>query len=245
MKIKMKKRRLDVVLLEKGIAETRAKAQAIIIGRNAIVNNQLQFSPGFLVAENDLVEIKDKNPYVSRAGLKLKFALDTFKVDVRGIICLDVGASTGGFTDCMLQNGAFKIYAVDVGSKQLHYKLRKDKRVVNIENMNFRYFDKSLLEDSINVVTVDVSFISLDKILPVVYESILKNGIVLAMVKPQFELDPYEILKGVVKCENLRQKAINKIKKVAINLGFKIISEVDSNLRGHKGNLEHFVLLQK
>jgi 23S rRNA (cytidine1920-2'-O)/16S rRNA (cytidine1409-2'-O)-methyltransferase len=245
MNLKITKRRLDIVLFEKGFAETRTKAQAIIIGRNAIVNNQVQFNPGFLVAENDLVEIKSKNPYVSRAGVKLKFALDTFGIDVRGVVCLDVGASTGGFTDCMLQCGAFKIYAVDVGSKQLHYKLRKDKRVVNIENVNFRYFDKSLLKDSINVVTIDVSFISLDKILPVVYESILKNGVVLAMVKPQFELEPYEVVKGVVRCESLRQKAINKIKKVATNLGFKIISEIASNLRGRKGNLEHFVLLEK
>jgi len=245
MKIKKIKKRLDVVLFEKKFVNTRAKAQAFIISKNVIVNNQVQFKPGFLVTENDLVEIKKNNPYVSRSGLKLKFALDTFEIDLRGVVCLDIGASTGGFTDCMLQKGAFKIYAVDVGSKQLHYKLRQDERVVNIEKMNFRYFDKFLLKDSVNFATIDVSFISLDKILPVVHENILKNGLVLAMVKPQFELEPYEVGKGVVKCERLRQKAIDKIKRVAKNLGFKIISEVASNLKGHKGNLEHFILLKK
>jgi 23S rRNA (cytidine1920-2'-O)/16S rRNA (cytidine1409-2'-O)-methyltransferase len=245
MQKKKNKKRLDVLLSEKGFAETRTKAQAFIIAGNIFVNNQVQYNPGTLVGKEDSVEVKNANPYVSRGGLKLKSALETLAIDVKGYICLDIGASTGGFTDCMLQKGAIKVYAVDVGAGQLHYKLRHDKRVVNIENVNFRYFNNSFLKDSIDFVAIDVSFISLDKILPVAYRSISENGFVLAMIKPQFELEALEIKKGVVRDEKLRQKAINKIKKVASDLGFKIISEADSCLNGPRGNLEHFVFLSK
>ncbi|GHT51485.1 TlyA family rRNA (cytidine-2'-O)-methyltransferase [Endomicrobiia bacterium] len=245
MLISKNKKRLDVLLFEKDLAETRTKAQAFVIGGNVFVNNQVQYKPGTLVDEEDLIEIKNINPYVSRGGLKLESALEALVIDVRGYICLDVGASTGGFTDCMLQKGAIKIYAVDVGQGQLHYKLRNDPRVVNVESINFRYFDRSLLKDNIDFVTIDVSFISLDKILPMAYKSIAENVSVLAMIKPQFELEPLEVKKGVVRDEKLRQKAINKIKQSALNLGFKIISEVNSGLKGPKGNLEHFLLLKK
>ncbi|MCA6072210.1 MAG: TlyA family RNA methyltransferase [Endomicrobium sp.] len=245
MKKKKDKKRLDILLFEKGLAETRTRAQAFVIGGSIFVNNQVQYKPGTLIDEEDLVEVKNTNPYVSRGGLKLESALVALAIDVSGYICLDIGASTGGFTDCMLQKGAVKVYAVDVGSGQLHYKLRNDKRVVNIENINFRYFDGSSLKDNIDFATIDVSFISLDKIMPVAYKNIVENGFVLAMIKPQFELEPSEIKKGVVRDEKLRQKAINRIKKVALNLGFEIISEADSDLRGSKGNLEHFLLLKK
>ncbi|GHT56203.1 TlyA family rRNA (cytidine-2'-O)-methyltransferase [Endomicrobiia bacterium] len=245
MLISKNKKRLDVLLFEKDLAETRTKAQAFVIGGNVFVNNQVQYKPGTLVDEEDLIEIKNINPYVSRGGLKLESALEALVIDVRGYICLDVGASTGGFTDCMLQKGAIKIYAVDVGQGQLHYKLKNDPRVINVENINFRYFDRSLLKDNIDFVTIDVSFISLDKILPMAYKSIAENVSVLAMIKPQFELEPLEVKKGVVRDEKLRQKAINKIKQSALNLGFKIISEVNSGLKGPKGNLEHFLLLKK
>lgn len=245
MEKKKDKKRLDVTLFEKGLAETRTKAQAFIIGGNILVNGEVQYKSGFLVSDEDIVEIKNANPYVSRGGLKLESALQALNIDVTGFICLDIGASTGGFTDCMLQKGAIKVYAVDVGSGQLHYKLRQDKRVINIENINFRYFDTDLLKDKIDFATIDVSFISLDKILPMAYKSIKEKGLVLAMIKPQFELNPAEVKKGVVRDENLRQKAINKIKDFAVSLGFKIVSQADSGLKGPKGNLEHFVLLEK
>lgn len=245
MEKKKNKKRLDVLLLKERFAETRAKAQAFIMSGNIFVNNQVQYKPGTLVGKEDLVEVKNTNPYVSRGGLKLESALKTLAIDVEGYICLDIGASTGGFTDCLLQKGAAKVYAVDVGTGQLHYKLRQDKRVINIENVNFRYFDVFFLKDNIALATIDVSFISLDKILPVAYKSVSKNGFVLAMIKPQFELEPSEVKKGIVRDKKLRQKAINKIKKVASGLGFKIISETDSALKGPKGNLEHFVLLSK
>ena len=232
-------------MFEKGLAETRAKAQGLILAGNVFVNGEVSDKAGVLVSETDSVEVKNANPYVSRGGLKLESALDALKIDVKGFICLDIGASTGGFTDCMLQRGAIKVYAVDVGTGQLHYKLRKDSRVVNIENVNFRYFDGSLIKDEIDFAAIDVSFISLDKILPPAYKIIKPKGFVLAMVKPQFELEPSEIKKGVVRDESLRQKAINKIKKCAEDLNFKIISEADSGLKGPKGNLEHFILMQR
>ncbi len=215
MKKKKNKKRLDVLLFEKGFAETRTKAQAFIMGGNIFINNQIQYRPGTLVGKEDSVEVKNANPYVSRGGLKLESALETLAIDIEGYICLDIGASTGGFTDCMLQKGAIKVYAVDVGAGQLHYKLRQDKRVINIENVNFRYFDVSFLKENIDFATIDVSFISLDKILPVAYRSVSENGFVLAMVKPQFELEPSGIKKGVVRDEKLRLKAVNKIKKAA------------------------------
>jgi 23S rRNA (cytidine1920-2'-O)/16S rRNA (cytidine1409-2'-O)-methyltransferase len=242
---KTKKKRLDILVFEKGFAETRTKAQAFIMSGTVFVNNQVQYKPSVFVGDEDVIEIKNINPYVSRGGLKLESALRALNIDVKGYVCLDIGASTGGFTDCMLQKGAIKVYSVDVGSGQLHHKLRNDKRVINIENVNFRYFDDALLKDKIDFATIDVSFISLDKILPMVYKTICENGFVLAMIKPQFELEPWEIKKGVVRDEKLRQKAISKVKNFALSLGFKIISETDSALKGPKGNLEHFVLLEK
>ncbi|MDR2676892.1 MAG: TlyA family RNA methyltransferase [Endomicrobium sp.] len=243
-KIKNKKR-LDIILFEKGFAESRTKAQAFIMAGNVFVDNEIQYKPSALFSDGKTIIVKNMNPYVSRGGLKLNSALNILNIDLKGCVCLDIGASTGGFTDCMLQKGAVKIYAVDVGSGLLHYKLKHDNRVVNIENMNFRHFDTSLLKDNINFVTIDVSFISLNKILPVVHEVIRVNSLVFAMIKPQFELEPFEVRKGIVRDEKLRQKAIIKIKQVALNLKFKIISEIDSTLKGTKGNLEHFLLLQK
>ncbi|MDR1122710.1 MAG: TlyA family RNA methyltransferase [Endomicrobium sp.] len=245
MKKTKKRKRLDILVLEKGFAETRAKAKIFIMGGNVFVNNQVQYKSSILVGGEDIIEIKNTNPYVSRGGLKLESTLRVLNIDVKGCICLDVGASTGGFTDCMLQNGAIKVYSVDVGSGQLHYKLKNDKRVINIENVNFRYFDDALLKDKVDFVTIDVSFISLDKILPIAYKVICENGSVLAMIKPQFELRSSEMKKGIVRDEKLRQKSISKIKSFALSLGFKIVSETDSGLKGLKGNLEHFVLLEK
>ena len=239
------KKRLDVLIFEKGLAESRSKAQALVMEGTVLVNGKKITKAGTPVSEDDIIEIEKQNPYVSRGGLKLESVLNLFNIDFTDKICIDIGASTGGFTDCMLQHGAKKVYAVDVGTAQLHYKLRNDKRVVNIENVNFRYFDKSLLKDNIDIITIDVSFISLDKILPLASEIISKDGFIVAMIKPQFELEPNEINKGVVRDENLRQKAINKIKDVAINLGLETVKEQDSGIKGPKGNLEHFVLLKK
>ncbi len=237
------KKRLDVVIFEKGLAESRSKAQALVMAGEVLVNGEKITKAGFQVSEDDLIEIEKQNPYVSRGGLKLESVLKLFEIDFTDKVCMDIGASTGGFTDCMLQHGAKKVYAVDVGTAQLHYKLRNDPRVVNIENVNFRYFDKALLKDDIDIITIDVSFISLDKILPLASEIVSSKGNIIAMIKPQFELEPGEVKKGVVKDEKLRQKAIDKIKNVVESLNMIVLKEQDSGLKGPKGNLEHFVLL--
>ncbi len=239
------KKRLDVLIFERGLCETRSKAQAIVMEGIVLVDGKKITKSGTQVDDTSLIEIEKQNPYVSRGGLKLESVLKLFDVDFTDKVCMDIGASTGGFTDCMLQHGAKKVYAVDVGTAQLHYKLRNDKRVVNIENVNFRYFDKNLLKDIIDVITIDVSFISLDKILPLASEIISVTGIIIAMVKPQFELEPNEIKKGVVKNEELRQKAINKIKDFSEKLNLEILKEQDSGVKGPKGNLEHFIMLRK
>ncbi|MBQ3834896.1 MAG: TlyA family RNA methyltransferase, partial [Elusimicrobia bacterium] len=236
-------KRLDVVIFEKNLAESRSKAQALVMAGEVLVNGEKITKAGFQVSDDDLIEIEKQNPYVSRGGLKLESVLKLFEIDFTDKVCMDIGASTGGFTDCMLQHGAKKVYAVDVGTAQLHYKLRNDPRVVNIENVNFRYFDKNLLKDDIDIITIDVSFISLDKILPLASEIVSSSGNIIAMIKPQFELEPGEVKKGVVKDEKLRQKAIDKIKNVVESLNMAVLKEQDSGLKGPKGNLEHFILI--
>ncbi|MDR2772023.1 MAG: TlyA family RNA methyltransferase [Elusimicrobiota bacterium] len=239
------KQRLDIFLVEKGLAPTRSRAQAFIIAGSVIVNGEVCYQSSDLIKQGDIVELRNLNPYVSRGGLKLQSVLDGLNIKVDGFVCLDIGASTGGFTDCLLQRGAARIYCIDVGYGQLHYKLRQDKRVVSFENVNFRYFDTSQLKDEIDFVVIDVSFISLDKILKGAYKAVKKNGFVLAMIKPQFELEAKSVKKGVVRDEVLRKKAIDKIKTISAELGFIILAEQDSGLKGPKGNLEHFIYLKK
>ncbi|MDR2709103.1 MAG: TlyA family RNA methyltransferase, partial [Elusimicrobiota bacterium] len=161
------KKRLDILMVEHGLALNRSKAQALIMSGVVFVDSVLVDKAGQNFLDDINIEIAKSNPFVSRGGLKLLSALEKFKISVADFICLDIGASTGGFTDCLLQNGAKKVYAVDVGKAQLDFKLRQDKRVVSIEQINFRYFDINLLKDIIDFVTIDVSFISLDKILPI------------------------------------------------------------------------------
>jgi len=212
---------------------------------SVLVNGKKITKAGTQISDDDIIEIEKQNPYVSRGGLKLESVLSLFCIDFTDKVCMDIGASTGGFTDCMLQHGARKVYAVDVGNGQLHYKLRQDSRVINIENVNFRYFDRNLVKDQIDLITIDVSFISLDKILPLAREILFDDGSIIAMIKPQFELEPGDVKKGVVKDEKLRLKAIEKIKNFSLDLGLEIIKEQDSAVKGPKGNIEHFILLKK
>ncbi|MDR0890739.1 MAG: TlyA family RNA methyltransferase [Endomicrobium sp.] len=242
---KIKKKRLDILLVEKHFALSLKHAQALIMSKIVYVNKQIEFRPWILYDTKDSIEIRKHNLYVSRGGLKLASALKVFKLNIQGYICLDIGASTGGFTDCLLQNGAMRVYSVDVGKGQLDYKLKQDKRVTNIENLNFRYYTKSLINDIIDLVTIDVSFISLAKILPIVYSEISTSKFIIPLIKPQFELSSYDVKKGIVKNENLRQQAIQKIKNFACNIGFIVVAETSSSLKGVKGNLEHFILLKR
>jgi 23S rRNA (cytidine1920-2'-O)/16S rRNA (cytidine1409-2'-O)-methyltransferase len=238
------KKRLDVLLVERQFAETRSKAQALIMAGQVIVDGNVIDKPSILIKPVQLIEIKENNPYVSRGGLKLESAYNVLKFNVDNKICLDIGSSTGGFTDFLLQHGAAKVYAVDVGHNQLDYKLRNNPKVVVMEGVNFRYFSIENLKEQVEFVTIDVSFISLDKIIPVAVKLMAKDSFMTAMVKPQFELSPKETKKGVVRDEAMRQKAINKIKQVCIECGLTILGEADSSIKGPKGNLEHFLYLK-
>ena len=236
---------MDNLLLAKGLAETQAKAQALIISGKVLVDGQVVTKSGVPVDPDREISLKKESPYVSRGGLKLESVFSKFDISLSGKLCMDVGASTGGFTDFMLQNGAAKVYAVDVGKNLLHEKLKKDPRVVNIEETNFRYFSDESLKQHIEFVTIDVSFISLDKILPVAAQFLKAGGEMLAMVKPQFEAAPEELKKGVVRDEKARIAAVDKIKSLVAELGLELKGEADSEIKGPEGNIEHFLWLKK
>lgn len=245
------KKRLDQFLFEKGIASSRAKAQAIIMAGQVLVNEQKKDKAGTLVDEKSAVRILgDKCPYVSRGGLKLEKALDEFKVDPSGKICLDIGASTGGFTDCLLQRGAIKVYAIDVGYGQLDLKIRNDKRVVVIEKTNARHLAPEDLykagDEKADLAVIDVSFISLSKILPAVHGLLKDGGEVVALVKPQFEAGRSEVGKGgIIKDESVHKKVIEKVIEESKKIGFKHIGSIPSPVKGADGNIEFLILLKK
>ncbi|MBN1621333.1 MAG: TlyA family RNA methyltransferase [Endomicrobiales bacterium] len=241
---KISKIRLDKLIVDNNLAETRNKAQALIMSGQVLVDNTVISKPGTLVKPSASIIIKKTNPYVSRGGLKLEHALKSLNISVVNKTCMDIGASTGGFTDCLLQNGAKKVYAIDVGHKQLHYKLKNNPDVISMEGINFRYFSNKNLKEPIEFVTIDVSFISLEKIIPNVLQCISKGAPVLALIKPQFEASPSELKKGVIKDENVRTKTIDKIRSFILNIGLEILGEADSEIKGPKGNIEHFILFK-
>lgn len=237
--------RLDALIFKRGLAASRNLSTALIMEGKVTVDGKIIAKPGFAVSETSEISIKDSAEFVSRGGIKLKKALEEFSVRVKDKICLDVGASTGGFTDCLLKHGAKKIYCVDVSYGIMDLKLRNDSRVVNFEKTNIRYFDKNLLKDEIDLTVVDVSFISLEKVLPKVKELLKKGGEIIALVKPQFEAPKGTTEKGVVKDEKIRLLAIDKIKKFSKEIGLKSLGETPSPIKGPKGNLEHFLYLKK
>jgi len=240
-----KKKRLDILLVEKGLAVTKEKAQALILAGQTSVNGEI-CAQAFALFDDDVsISLIVENKYVSRGGLKLESALDGLNISVKGKVCLDVGASTGGFTDCMLRHGAKKVYALDVGEKLLDCKLCSDPRVVNIENRNFRHFNPITLKDVVEFITIDASFISLTMLLPIADKCLKQDGEILAMVKPQFESLPSQMQKGVVREDNVRQEAIEKIKICAKDLGLSVLGGIDSAIKGPKGNLEHFLWFKK
>ncbi len=247
-KLKKSKLRIDKLLVEKGLCETREKAQALILAGKVFIKTPLGeikriSKPGTRVEESVEIHIEKDMPYVSRGGLKLEGALKVFEVDPAGKICLDIGASTGGFTHCLLLHGAKKVYALDVGKGQLHYKLRKDPRVIVMEKVNARYLKPEMFEELFDLITVDVSFISLTKILPSLKALLKDKGLILALIKPQFELSPKEVKKGIVKDSFLHKKAIDKIWDFSLELGYKPLGVAESPILGTKGNKEFFILL--
>lgn len=241
-----KKERLDVLLVQKGLFETREKAKRSIMAGIVFVDNQRVDKAGTQIpVSSDIYVKKDICPYVSRGGLKLERALDYFDINLENKTAMDIGASTGGFTDCMLQKGALKIYALDVGYGQLDWKLRNDVRVVNMEKINVRYLDAKSIKDIIDFITIDVSFISLTLILPVAYALLKKNGSLICLIKPQFEAGRQQVGKnGIVKDKKIHIDVIEKIIAFSCGLGFAVKGLTYSPVKGTKGNIEYLLYLE-
>ena len=241
----MKKERLDALLVNRGIFESRAKAQSSIMAGQVLVNEQKIEKAGTQINPECTIRILgSKLQYVSRGGLKLEKALAIFPISVEGKIVADVGASTGGFTDCALQNGAAKVYALDVGYGQLAWKLRQDERVINMERTNVRYLEEDSLPEKVDAVTIDVAFISLDKILPAVHKILKADGFVIALIKPQFEAGKENIgKKGVVKDPEIHETVINNVISFAKAEGFGIAGLDFSPIKGPEGNIEYLLYM--
>lgn len=241
------KKRLDTVLVELGFAETRSKASALIMSGDVYVNGQKETKAGYSVKETDKIEFKgNKMPFVSRGGYKLEKAMKMFPITLDNCVCMDIGASTGGFTDCMLQCGASKVYAIDVGYGQLAWKLRTDERVINLERTNFRYLTKETVTNDIDFASIDVSFISLKKILPVLYDFLTNDGKCVALIKPQFEAGREKVgKKGVVRELSTHIEVITEIVDFAFETGFSVLGLDFSPIRGPEGNIEYLLYISK
>lgn len=242
-----KKTRLDVAVFEQGYAPSREKAKALIMAGIVYVNNQKVDKAGFELKEGDVLEVRGKTlQYVSRGGLKLEKAMQEFPITLEGKVCMDVGASTGGFTDCMLQNGAVKVYSVDVGYGQLAWKLRIDERVVNLERTNFRYATREQIPDEIDFASVDVSFISLKHILPNLNTLLAFDGQAVCLIKPQFEAGKEKVgKKGVVRDLNVHLKVVENVINLAVENGFSVMGLQFSPIKGPEGNIEYLIYLNK
>lgn len=242
------KERLDILLVSRGMAESREKAKAIIMSGNVYVDGQREDKAGTAFdGEKAQIEVRGGTlPYVSRGGLKLEKAVNRFGLIFTGMVCMDIGSSTGGFTDCMLQNGAGKVYAVDVGHGQLAWKLRQDDRVVCMEKTNFRYMVKGDIDDVLDFASVDVSFISLTKILGPAKELLRENGTMVCLIKPQFEAGREKVgKKGVVREPEIHEEVIRKVISYAKEAGFSVMGLDFSPVKGPEGNIEYLLYLQK
>ena len=243
----MAKIRLDVYLTENGFAPSRSAAQAMIMAGDVYINNQKALKAGETVAGTENIEVRGKTAkYVSRGGLKLEKAMQVFPINLDGKVCMDIGASTGGFTDCMLQNGATKVYAIDVGYGQLAWKLRQDERVVNMERTNIRYLDTDSLDPVPEFFSVDVSFISLKLVLPVAYSAIKNDGFAVCLIKPQFEAGRDKVgKKGVVREKSTHIEVIENTLAFTKEIGFSVQGLDFSPVRGPEGNIEYLMYIQK
>lgn len=239
------KTRIDVLLVEKQLVKSRERAKALIMAGKVLVENTVVDKPGTLVAKDSKIIVKqDNNPYVSRGGLKLEKAIVDIPISVQGSVCLDIGASTGGFTDCLLQHGAKKVYAVDVGYGQLDWKLRQDPRVVVIERTNIRSMAFELINETVDVVVADTSFISLKIVIPAAQKFMMPGTKILALIKPQFEAGKQNIGKGgVVKDPEVRKQVISDLETFFENQGYEVMTVVPSPILGPKGNKEYIIYL--
>lgn len=241
------KQRLDVLLVNRNLAESLEKAKAIIMSGDVFVNGQREDKAGSSFSEEVQIEVKS-NPlkYVSRGGLKLEKAMEKYGFALESKVCMDVGSSTGGFTDCMLQNGAVKVYAVDVGTNQLAWKLRQDERVISMEKTNVRYLTPEQVDDKIDFASIDVSFISLTKVLLPVRELLDIKGEVISLIKPQFEADREKVgKKGVVRDPKVHVEVIQNVTSYANSIGFDAIDIDYSPIKGPEGNIEYLLYMRK
>lgn len=248
MTLKSKNKRLDEILVERGLVETRNKAKALILAGEVLVNETPVSKAGTMIAADALIRIRQAQKFVSRGGLKLEGALSQFGIDVSDRVCLDVGASTGGFTDCLLQHGAKKVYAVDVGYGQMHWKLQTDARVVRHDRVNFRNLDIGIFLEPVEVIVVDASFISLrlllDKIAEIFRSQFASSGdqLVVALFKPQFEVGPDHVGKGgIVKDEAVREQILLQRMSDFESVGFLEVKSCQSSIKGTDGNVEYFI----
>ena len=241
------KKRLDMMLVERALAPSREKAKAYIMAGQVYVDGQKEDKAGSMFTETVKVEVRGNTlPYVSRGGLKLEKAMNEFDVSLEGKVCMDVGASTGGFTDCMLQNGAVKVYSIDVGYGQLDWKLRNDPRVVCMEKTNIRYVKPEDIADRLDFASVDVSFISLTKVLGPARELLNDNGEMVCLIKPQFEAGREKVgKKGVVRDKAVHEEVIHKVIDYAVEIGFHILNLEYSPIKGPEGNIEYLVYIRK
>lgn len=241
------KERLDLLLVNRGFVDSREKAKAIIMAGDVFVNGQREDKAGSKFEINVEIEVRGKKlKYVSRGGLKLEKAVEEFGILLEDKTCMDIGSSTGGFTDCMLQNGAIKVFAIDVGTNQLAWKLREDSRVVSMEKTNFRYVTKDMILEEIDFASVDVSFISLDKILPVAHSLLKEEGEMVCLIKPQFEAGREKVgKKGVVRDSRVHIEVVEKIEALVLELGFHIKGLTFSPVKGPEGNIEYLIYIKK
>ncbi len=241
------KERLDVLLVQRGLAPSREKAKAMIMEGNVFVENQREDKAGTSIPVEAKIEVKGNTlKYVSRGGLKLEKAMTHFGIGLQDKVCMDIGASTGGFTDCMLQNGAKKVFAVDVGYGQFAWKLRNDERVVCMEKTNIRYVTPEDIGEALDFASVDVSFISLSKVLPPAKELLKENGEMVCLIKPQFEAGREKVgKKGVVRDPKVHLEVIETVMKQAMELGFFILNLEYSPIKGPEGNIEYLVHIRK
>ena len=244
----MAKIRLDVFMVNNGLAQSRERAKAVIMAGQVYIDNQKCDKAGMMIDENTTgVEVRGETlKYVSRGGLKLEKAMSVFPITLEGKVAMDIGASTGGFTDCMLQNGAKKVFAVDVGYGQFAWKLRRDKRVVNMERTNIRYVTPEQIGEPLDFASIDVSFISLRLVLPVAYKLLKDGGETAALIKPQFEAGRGQVgKKGVVRDINVHYEVVRNTIDTALDIGFSVQGLTYSPVKGPEGNIEYLVYLKK
>ncbi|MFC1914112.1 TlyA family RNA methyltransferase [Chloroflexota bacterium] len=239
----MVKQRVDSLLVARGLAESRTRAQALIMAGRVEVTGKEAIKPGTMVAEDAAISMLETEPFVGRGGIKLNYALEQFQIDVSGKVAADIGASTGGFTDCLLQHGASRVYAVDVGYGQLDYRLRQDLRVAVMERVNARY--PLFLPEKVDLVTMDLSFISVEKVIPAVSQLLKDKGHLIILIKPQFEVKRGEVGRGgVIKDHSLHAKILGRFVNWTVNHGFRLKGLTASPILGAEGNREFFFLLR-